>query len=165
MQHYSLLCWFQKCTIFNYVDSWPKILLFTTHNLWNSTTELTLNHIYYRYRADENGYVADVRYEGLVQPFVPPPPPPVEAAPAPLVKRNSPRKGNPVGKVDGRPIVKRNENTSTDDFEFSTDIKNVKEVTPNKRQHKNQQQKQQHHQKQQKQKQPEYYQPQAYHPF
>ena len=120
-----------------------------------------------RYRADENGYVADVRYEGLVQPFVPPPPPPVEAAPAPLVKRNSSRipKGNPVGKPDGRPIVKRNENTSTDDFEFTTDIKNVKEVSANKRQHKNQQQQKQRHQKQQKQQQPEYYQPQAYHPF
>ena len=120
---------------------------------------------FYRYRADENGYVADVRYEGLVQPFVPPPP--VEAAPAPLVKRNSSRIpiGNPVGKADGRPIVKRNENTSTDDFEFSADIKNVKEVNANKRQHKNQQQQQKRHQKQQKQKQPEYYQPQAYHPF
>ena len=122
---------------------------------------------FYRYRADENGYVADVRYEGLVQPFVPPPPPPVEAAPAPLVKRNSSRipKGNPVGKADGRPIVKRNENTSTDDYEFSTDINNVKEVSANKRQHKNQQQQKQRHQKQQKQQQPEYYQPQAYHPF
>ena len=27
---------------FEYVDSWPKILLFRTHHLWNSTTELIL---------------------------------------------------------------------------------------------------------------------------
>ena len=27
---------------FEYVDSWPKVLLFRTHHLWNSTTELIL---------------------------------------------------------------------------------------------------------------------------
>ena len=27
---------------FEYVDSWPKLLLFRTHHLWNSTTELIL---------------------------------------------------------------------------------------------------------------------------
>ena len=29
---------------FNYVDSWPKILIFRTHQLWNSATQLTLFH-------------------------------------------------------------------------------------------------------------------------
>ena len=28
--------------VFKYVHSWPKILLFRTHHLWNSTTELIL---------------------------------------------------------------------------------------------------------------------------
>ena len=111
---------------------------------------------FYRYRADDiTGYVAEVRYEGSIQPFVPPPPPPVEAAPAALTKKLPP----------GRPVVKRNENTSVDDFEFATDIKDVKEVT-NKRQHnKQQQQKQQQQQRHKQQKQQEYYQPQAYRPF
>ena len=27
---------------FDYIDFWPKILLFKTHHLWNSTTELIL---------------------------------------------------------------------------------------------------------------------------
>ena len=29
---------------FEYVESWPKMLLFRTHHLWNSTTELILNY-------------------------------------------------------------------------------------------------------------------------
>ena len=31
---------------FEYVDSWPKILLLRTHHLWNSTTELILIHVH-----------------------------------------------------------------------------------------------------------------------
>ena len=30
---------------FEYIDFWPKILLFRTHHLWNSTTELILSYI------------------------------------------------------------------------------------------------------------------------
>ena len=40
-RHSSMTFWFFS---FEYVDSRPKILLFRTHHLWNSTTELILNH-------------------------------------------------------------------------------------------------------------------------
>ena len=36
---------FFKEISFECVDSWPKIFLFRTHYLWNSTTELTLMYI------------------------------------------------------------------------------------------------------------------------
>ena len=122
----------------------------------NLSMFLTLFY-FYRYRADDiTGYVAEVRYEGSIKPFVPPPPPPVEPVLAALKS-----KGLPPG---GRPVVKRNENTSVDDFEFATDIKDVKEVT-NKRQHNKQKQQQQKQQQRHKQQKQEYYQPQAYRPF
>ena len=38
MNHNSLTDSLKKIS-FEYVDSWPKILLFRTHHLWNSTTE------------------------------------------------------------------------------------------------------------------------------
>ena len=31
---------------FQYVDFWPKIFLFRTHQLWNYTTEISLNYTY-----------------------------------------------------------------------------------------------------------------------
>ena len=38
--------WIKKNPLSTYVDSCPKILLFRTHHLWNSTTKLILNLIY-----------------------------------------------------------------------------------------------------------------------
>ena len=45
---FLLNCNSSKDFFFNsveYVDSWPKSLLFRTHHLWNSTTELILTYI------------------------------------------------------------------------------------------------------------------------
>lgn len=56
-----------------------------------------------RYRADDvTGYVADVRYEGDIKPFVPAPAP----VPVPVAAKS----------LAPRPIAKRNENTEVKDF-------------------------------------------------
>ena len=117
-----------------------------TNTLNNEKQDFKILLIHFRYRADDvTGYVADVRYEGEVKPFVPPPP---VAAKLQVAKSLAPR-----------PIAKRNENTSEDDFEASPELK---QQVSNKR-HKKQQkvaQQQQHLQQQ-----PQYYKPQPYRPF
>ena len=39
----SFICNIFTCFLFEHVDSWSNNLLFSTHHLWNSTTELILN--------------------------------------------------------------------------------------------------------------------------
>ena len=44
---------FEKIS-FEHVDSWAKILLFRTHHLWNSTTELILRYIFNFHRTSRH---------------------------------------------------------------------------------------------------------------
>ena len=123
-----------------------KIRLLQSHEaLWTHVFDRLCTC--FRYRADDvTGYVADVRYEGEVKPFIPP-----TASVTPIVAQS----------LAPRPIAKRNENTLENDFEAAPEIQ-FKEQTQHKRHKKQQQQQQQQTPQQSPQ---AYYKPQPYRPF